>query len=194
MDLDWASLVPLALKSLITLGVMLGVWVTILIVMRWRDRPAVRRLPQEPVRRRMPIVGPIAGLLIFLVAAFIGLVGTTQEADPENGRQMMIASGGMMLLGIVLLVLYVVVYVEATPTAFTMRGPLGRTRTIDYADIISITDKMSWSAPVVEIRGRSGSRIQAGPVLFDWHHYQRWQAEQGARGGTGGWSPTAMPR
>ncbi|MCG7311293.1 hypothetical protein [Brachybacterium sp. ACRRE] len=175
MHLEWEALLPTALRYLLVLGVLLGVGVTSSIIVRWRSRPDTHRRPQDPVRRRMPLVGPIAGLLILLFGALIGLVGTTEDADPENGRQMMIAGPAMMLLGLMLLVLYLVIYVEATPTAFTMRGMFGRTRTISYEDIVSITDKRSWGAPVVEIRGRSGQRIQAGPILFDWTHYQRWQ-------------------
>ncbi|UEJ81273.1 hypothetical protein Bra3105_10445 [Brachybacterium halotolerans subsp. kimchii] len=188
MHLDWDSLAPLALKGLISLGATLGVWVTILIVKRWRDRPAVRRDPQATMRRRMPLFGPLAGMLIFLFGALIGLIGTTQDADPENGREMMIAGPCMMLLGIILLVLYVIVYVDASPTAFTLRGPLGRTRTIAYEDIATITDTVAWGAPLVQIRSRSGARIQAGPIMFDWHHYQRWQAERERRARVSGWA------
>lgn len=176
MHLEWEALLPAALKYLLVLDVLLGVGVTSSIIVRWRSRPDAHRRPQDPVRRRMPLLGPIAGLLILLLGALIGLVGTTEDADPENGRQMMIAGPSMMLLSLLLLALYLVVYVEATPTAFTMRGMFGRTRTISYEDIVSITDKHSWGAPVVEVRGRSGKRIQAGPIMFDWSHYQRWQA------------------
>ncbi|MFE5776347.1 hypothetical protein [Brachybacterium sp. NPDC056505] len=181
MELNWASLAPLVLKVLITLGALLCVWATVVIVTRWRDRPSVRRLPHEAVRRRMPVLVPFAGLMIFLFGALIGLVGTTQDADPENGRQMMIAGGAMMLLGIVLLALYVVVYVESTATAFIMRGPLGRTRTIAYEDITSIRRTVSGRMPMIDIRSRTGERIQAGPVFFEWFHYEQWQAERQRR-------------
>lgn len=140
------------------------------------------------MRRRMPLFGPVAEMLIFLSGALIGLIGTTQDADPENGREMIIAGPCMMPLGIILLVLCVIVYVDASPTAFTLRGPLGRTRTIAYEDIATITDTVAWGAPLFQIRSRSGARIQAGPIMFDWDHYQRWQAERERRARVSGWS------
>ncbi|MFC7376622.1 MULTISPECIES: hypothetical protein [unclassified Brachybacterium] len=169
----WQQVWPELLDAGVLVVAMAGV---VLLTIHTVRRPHRHR--RHPTRRRAPRLMAVIAVVVYLVAALIAVVGTTEDEDPANARQMLIAGALLSLLALFLLWVYVIVYVEAGPEALIQRDIAGRTHTIRYEDITRIYERTARLGYFVVVEGRDGTRIQAGPGLFDWGPYQHWRRTQ----------------
>ncbi len=132
-------------------------------------------------RRRLTRVLPVTGLLIAGCGALIGLVGTTEDADPANGRAMMIAGTAMVVGGLLLVVPYLTVFVEATPTGFIARTSLGRRRAVAYGDIVDVRERRQNGMLFVDVLGRDGTRISGSAAMYEWGPFDAWKRASAPR-------------
>ncbi|GEM_PF-4839710 len=170
------SWLPGLLKAAITVAVVVALTVF--------SKAAVRRPHRDRsirTRRRLTRALPVTGLLISGCGALIGLVGTTDDADPANGRAMMIAGIVMLVGGLLLVVPYLTVFVEATPTGFVARTALGHRRAIAYGDIVDIRERRDHGMLFVDVLGRDGTRISGGAAMYEWGPFDAWKRATASR-------------